>query len=196
MTTFTPQLNLDSVVTAWRGHRPFAQWLVETLRPDVVVDLGVDQGYSTYCFAEPQRGQVYAVDCFLGDEHTGFRDTQYAVQARLLDYDLRNVTVLKTRFEDLAVTWNQPIDILHIDGLHTYEACKQDWGQWGGFVRPMGAILFHDVVSFPDVRRVFDECEGIRLWFEHDAGLGVVLDRRNVLLAELIQSAFPGVHRA
>jgi len=196
MKTFEPQLNLDNVVTAWRGHRAFAQWLVETLRPDVVVDLGVDQGYSTICFAEPHRGQVYAVDCFEGDEHTGFRDTQYAVQSLLLEYDLRNVTVLKTRFEDLAVTWSQPIDILHIDGLHTYEACKTDWGMWAGFVRPTGAILFHDVVSFPDVRQVFDECGGIRLWFEHSAGLGIVLDRRNTLLADLIVAAFPEVHRA
>lgn len=195
MKTFTPQLNLDSVVTAWRGHRPFAQWLVETVRPDVVVDLGVDQGYSTFCFSEPGRGQVYAVDSFEGDEHTGFRDTQLAVQARLLEYDLCNVTVVKTRFEDLARAWHQPIDILHIDGLHTYEACKTDWGMWAGFVKPTGVILFHDVVSFPAVRQVFDECGGQRLWFENDAGLGIVLDRRNTLLAELIAEAFPGVHR-
>ena len=37
--------------SAWTGHRYFAKWLVETLRPEITVDLGVDYGHSTFYLA-------------------------------------------------------------------------------------------------------------------------------------------------
>jgi hypothetical protein len=33
-------------------------WLVQAVAPDVILDLGVDYGYSTFCFALPGLGQV------------------------------------------------------------------------------------------------------------------------------------------
>ena len=192
MNTFSPQLNMDHIVTAWRGHRTFAQWLVRHLHADVTVDLGVDQGYSTFCFAEPGQGQVYAVDWFEGDAHTGYRNTQAQVQDQIIAWDLRNITLLKTRFDDLAALWWRPIDVLHIDGLHTLEACQHDWDTWSPWVRKSGVVLMHDVVAYPDVAQVFQGCPGYRLWFDHDCGLGVVTQDPTLALA--IRVYFPEVH--
>ena len=48
----------------WRDHRLFADWLIRRTEPETVVDLGVDYGYSTFCFALPEIGHVYGIDSF------------------------------------------------------------------------------------------------------------------------------------
>ena len=53
---------LASIPTAWGGHKNFATWLVSRLKAQTIVDLGVDFGYSTFCFALACSGQVYGID--------------------------------------------------------------------------------------------------------------------------------------
>lgn len=61
----------DTPATAWTGHRQFAEWLVKFVNPKVIVDLGVDYGYSTFSFAIPRIGHVYGIDNFSGDDFVG-----------------------------------------------------------------------------------------------------------------------------
>ena len=61
--------------TAGEGHGNFAINLTEALKPKVTVDLGVDYGFSTFCFAVLGFGKVYGIDSFEGDEHAGRRST-------------------------------------------------------------------------------------------------------------------------
>jgi predicted O-methyltransferase YrrM len=164
--------------TAWLGHGAFAVNLVALLKPKMTVDLGVDFGYSTFCFAYPQIGKVVGIDCFEGDIHAGQRST-YDHVIKLRDHfkkywNQTNVRFVKGYFEDVAQSWEKPIDILHIDGLHTYEAVKQDFTTWSKFLQPNGVILMHDTVSFPnDVGRFFKELPDYKFNFQHTHGLGV-----------------------
>ena len=72
------------------------------------------------------------------------------------------------------------IDLLHIDGLHTYEAVKEDFTNWYPKVRPGGIILFHDVMArIKDFGawKFFDELllsEQDIFRFNHGFGLGVL----------------------
>jgi len=176
---------MGEVVSAWTGHRNFAGWLVDRIRPTAIADLGVDFGFSTFCFAQPGIGHVYGVDSFEGDPHAGFRDTRRDVLARLAELGLGNVTLVKGYFEQVASTWDKPLDILHIDGLHTYEAVLRDYVNWVRFVRAGGVVLFHDT-CVPDfgVRRLFDEIDLPKTNFRHSYGLGVVSMDRD-LVAEI-----------
>lgn len=183
------------VTTAWRGHCWFAMWLVNRLRPSVVVDLGVDFGYSTFCFAAPGHGVVYAVDIFGSDTEQGghgqrssdhFRHVVERQQLLRHTLGIDNAQLMPGSFEAAAKTfsqWQWPIDILHIDGLHTFAAVAHDYETWRPLLRKEGpwVVLFHDIGAFPEVRRFFDSLPGHKHSFMHSAGLGVLASDADLL---------------
>ena len=139
---------IQQITTAWTDHITFAEWIVEEKNPEVIVDLGVDYGYSTFCFGLPEIGKIYGIDSFEGDEHTSIRNTYQLVEEKKNELGMNNITLIKGYFDDIASTWNEKIDILHIDGFHTYEAVKNDYETWNKFVKDDGVILFHDTCVF------------------------------------------------
>ena len=166
----------------WRDHRLFADWLIRRKEPETVVDLGVDYGYSTFCFALPGIGHVYGIDSFEGDEHAGVKKTYDFVLKKKDELELDNVTFIKGFFDDVVKTWNKQIDILHIDGLHTYEAVKNDFEKWTPFLKENGVILMHDtMVEGFGVKDFFKEITLPKTNFKHCNGLGVVSKDINLI---------------
>ena len=167
----------DLIVSAWRGHERFAEWLVKELKAETVVELGVDYGFSSYIFARAGAKQVYGVDSFEGDPEAGKRDTYSAVLERQKELGIENLTLIRGYFADIAKTWDKPIDILHIDGRHRYEDVKEDYELWSKFVRPGGVILLHDTFVFREnygVHQFFEEIKLPKTNFTHANGLGIV----------------------
>jgi predicted O-methyltransferase YrrM/glycosyltransferase involved in cell wall biosynthesis len=185
--------NLDDISsTAWYGHRPFAQWLVSYLKPQVTVDLGTDWGFSTFSFAIPRIGHVYSIDNFTGDSFIGQQDEEakynYVMAKREKLFLTKNTTIIKGDFTEVAKEWNQKIDILHIDGDHLYESIKNDYETWSKFVKDDGVILFHDtcVENFNGndtygVKKFFEEIDLPKCNFTHTFGLGVVSKNKNII---------------
>lgn len=176
---------LANVPTAWSGHGLFAIELVEKFKPDVIVDLGVDYGFSTFCFAYPKIGMVYGIDWFEGDGHAGIRNTFGQVKdlhkQLIAEFGIVNLDFIKSDFQTAADNWYKPIDILHIDGFHTYDAVKSDYENWIKFCNRDSIILFHDVVSFPDTVGVFfEECDGYKLIKKDSAGLGILTFSKSI----------------
>jgi predicted O-methyltransferase YrrM len=61
---------------------------------------------------------------------------------------------------------SEPLELLFIDGDHSYEGAKADFDRWQAFVRPGGHVLFHDAVDaggygnvYPGVARLVAEIE-------------------------------------
>jgi hypothetical protein len=90
-------------------------------------------------------------------------------------------TLRRSRFESECPTFaDGSIDILHIDGEHTYEAVSRDFHSWRPKVARGGIVLFHDsAVDDPSfgVRRLWSEISsGVPSFeFTHGNGLGVLL---------------------
>jgi predicted O-methyltransferase YrrM len=191
---------IEEIPSAWKGHREFAEWLVFYMMPETVVELGVDYGYSSMVFANAleqstSKGVVYGIDLFEGDAHAGFRNTYEFVMELKKTHELNCLKIIRGEFSNIATLWKRPIQILHIDGLHTYDAVKTDFETWSPFVSEDGIILFHDVVAFHEVGEYFDSLSGeegrYKAYFPHSAGLGILT--KNKELYEMILRVFPNI---
>ena len=75
-----------------------------------------------------------------------------------------------------SVLGNQKIDLLHIDGDHTYEGVKQDYLLYSAMVREGGLIAFHDIAVHADTScRVSVFWDEIKQKFKHEE---IIEDRR------------------
>jgi predicted O-methyltransferase YrrM len=176
---------LKSIPTSWREHAPFAQWLVRRTLPCSIVDLGVDYGFSTFTFALPGIGHVCGIDSFEGDSQAGERNTEVFVRTKRGELELTNCSILRGYFDEVAATWTTPIDILHIDGFHSYESVKKDYETWTKFLKPNGVVLMHDtcVLNY-GVKDLYHKIELPKANFGHCYGLGVI-SRDEKLIGEI-----------
>jgi len=178
----------DEIPSTWKGHADFAVWLVKKLNPEIIVDLGVDRGFSTFVLASPQIGNVCGIDWFKGDALTGLRNTKGDVLTILKmlrrQFGINNIQILEGKFSEIAEKWKLPIDILHIDGSHDYKSVKRDYEEWSKFVKDDGVILFHDT-NVPDDRyeviKLFNEIDLPKFKFYHSFGLGVVSKNKSII---------------
>jgi O-antigen biosynthesis protein len=144
---------LTTADTAWSQHLPFAFWLAEALRPETFVELGVHTGvsYCAFCQAIAELAlpaAAYGVDTWQGDPHAG--DYDDAVFDRLHAHHDPLYggfsQLMRTTF-DAAHEHFAPrsVDLLHIDGLHTYDAVRHDFETWLPALSTRGVVLLHDI---------------------------------------------------
>jgi hypothetical protein len=140
------------VPSAWIGHAPFLRFLIRELKPAVFVELGTHNGFSYFVGCQTiqeldLKTRTYAVDHWLGDPHAGeFEDSVYASVVELNTTYSHFSTLLKMSFsEALPEIANGSVDLLHIDGFHTYEAVKEDFESWLPKVSKNGVVILHDI---------------------------------------------------
>jgi hypothetical protein len=138
--------------SAWLGHAPFLKFLIREQKPSVFVELGVHNGFSYFVGCQSIREcalntKSFAVDHWEGDNQAGFFDESVYQGVIHLNKKYSDFsTLLKMSFaEALKYFKNQTIDLLHIDGFHSYEAIKKDFETWIPKVSPNGIILLHDI---------------------------------------------------
>src|SRR5208282_3373796 len=54
------------------------------------------------------------------------------------------IDVCRGRSAEVAAGWSRPVDLLFIDGDHSYEGCSADLTSWLPYVRCGGWLAFHD----------------------------------------------------
>jgi glycosyltransferase involved in cell wall biosynthesis len=132
---------------------PFAYWLMGEIQPKVFVELGAHSGnsYFSFCQAVREKGlntRCYAVDTWQGDEQAGFYEGdvfELVNQYNESQYKSFSTLYRMTFDEALAKFQDQSVDLLHIDGLHTYEAVRHDFETWLPKLAPGALVLFHDI---------------------------------------------------
>lgn len=171
------------------GHAPFFFWLVSVLSPKNIVELGSANGFSFFVLCQAAEkldceAQCYAVDTWEGDIHTGkYGNSIYeSVESHLLSgFDRNNCHLLRMEFKKAAERFETgSIDLLFIDGCHTYDAVREDFFTWKDKMSERGVVLFHDTqVDRQDfgVKKFWGEitAEYPNIEFHHDHGLGVLI---------------------
>ena len=172
---------------SWVPHIPFAFWLIDALRPGTVVELGTHTGVSYSAFAQAVQilgldTATYAVDTWKGDNQAGFYDEDvFKEWSSFHDHHFSAFSrLVRSTFEEaLSKFPDGSVDLLHIDGLHTYEAVRQDFESWFPKLSHRAVVLMHDT-------NVREADFGVwRFWAEvaarypsfaflHGHGLGVV----------------------
>ena len=171
----------------WTGHLSFAFWLVNALRPASFVELGTHSGNSYFAFCQAMAaaaptGRAYAVDTWAGDEHAGrYGEDVYAdVAAFNRQHFAPFSTLVRSTFDEARGYFaDGSVDLLHIDGMHSYDAVRHDYETWHSALSSRAVVLFHDI-------NVRERDFGVwRFWgeisrqhpsfaFDHSNGLGVL----------------------
>jgi hypothetical protein len=173
---------------AWVGHLSFASWLIREVNPKVFVELGTHTGnsYFSFCLAVKMYGldtKCYAIDTWMGDDHAQLYGEEIFVEVDKKNSEnySKFSRLLRMRFDEALQNFeNESIGILHIDGLHTYDAVKHDFYSWLPKLAPGAIVLFHDINVFENdfgVWKLWEELKDIypfHFEFTHSFGLGVL----------------------
>jgi predicted O-methyltransferase YrrM len=147
-------------------------------------EIGRFKGGSTIVFASalPEGAELWSYDF-----HVALRSDMPGEQ---LDRELRDalarygldgkvhLVVADSRVVDPPP---EPLELLFVDGDHSYEGARADYERWRDFVRPDGHLLFHDAVDtgrygnvYPGVARRVAEIELNDRDFERVRGAGSI----------------------
>lgn len=126
--------------------------VVRMLRPRVVVEIGSARGKSTCTLAlackQNGHGKIYAIDPHTPNAWSdlGVKSDSYDfLMSRLRAYWLNEwCEVIATTSQVAAQKWSCPIDLLFIDGDHTYEGVKHDFEAFKPWLSEHAIVLFHD----------------------------------------------------
>lgn len=207
---FTPKYL--SHIDSWHEHIFFAHDLVKAVSPKIIVELGVHYGdsYFTLCQSVKEnhlKCQCYGIDTWQGEEHSGFygEEVWQTVKKYNDEHYSSFSNLIRQTFESAVCDFEEgSIDILHIDGLHTYEAVKSDFFSWIPKVSPDGVILLHDIEEYKEdfgVWRFWKELKNHyrHFSFKHGHGLGVIFNQKdpshaNSCFSELDSSIFESLY--
>jgi predicted nucleic acid-binding Zn-ribbon protein len=204
---FQPRRYSPGGIGNWSGHLPFAADLIDALKPSLLVELGTHFGESYFGFCQAIQAQgsdcrAFAVDSWTGDTQTGqygpevFEEVSAFNAAHYPSFS----TLLRMSFDEASPLFgDETIDLLHLDGCHTYEAIQHDFTRWFPKVKAGGVILFHDIAvrtgDFGAWKLWEEVSSGFPSFaFQHDCGLGVLFKGdsasiKNRFLAELLTAA-------
>lgn len=174
--------------SGWVGHLPFAAWVIQDISPKVFVELGTHIGnsYFSFCQSVFEAGlstKCYAIDTWQGDEHAEKYDEE--IFAKVNAYNQEHYAgfsrLLRMTFDDAVTHFaDGSIELLHIDGLHTYEAVCHDFDTWLPKLAPGAVVILHDTQVRKNNFGVWKLWEELQerypnnLEFVHSYGLGVL----------------------
>jgi predicted O-methyltransferase YrrM len=131
---------------------------VQVQKPRVVVEIGTARGGMLYCFAQlaARDATLVSIDLPGAPNCGGQTATEREVfatfgpasqQMHFIPADSHLPTTRKQLVQILA---GRRIDLLFIDGDHSYEGCLADFDIYRDLVAPDGLIVFHDICMFPE----------------------------------------------
>jgi predicted O-methyltransferase YrrM len=164
LTKMFPALKQAFQITSHLTMQERSQLYLLTKDCDTVLEIGSYVGASACCFGASMKsrgaGVIYCIDTWDNDAMTeGNRDTyttflkntdffaQFIIPVRGFSADVVNQITIKTNY----------VDMLFIDGDHSYDGVKADWNAYQRFLKAGSIVVFHDWGWAEGVKRVIME---------------------------------------
>ena len=177
--------------SAWFGHMNFGYDLIQFQKPKKIVELGTYSGTSFFSFCQAVKdeqlpAECFAIDTWKGDPHSGFYEEEiYQLVTEVSNVHFPGISKLirSTFDESVNMFEDGTIDLLHIDGYHTFDAVSHDYHTWYPKVAKEGIVLFHDIaVRDREDFGVFKFWDQLKekyptIEFGHSSGLGVLFPK-------------------
>jgi len=129
-------------------------------RGSVIVEVGSYLGASSTFMAAAAKERscvVYCVDTWMNDVMSeGQRDT-YAEFLSNTQMYADQIQPLRGEALWIAKKFSEPIDLLFLDGDHSYAGCRSDVDAWLAKLKPSGIVVFHDIGWARGVQRIVQE---------------------------------------
>jgi predicted O-methyltransferase YrrM len=127
-------------------------------RPQTIVEIGTAAGGTFYCLSQIADPSALLVSIdFLGGNYGGGQTnldcklfTTFGPPTQRFEF-VRQRSFLRSTLDSLRqLLGEREIDLLFIDGDHSYAAAKSDYEMYHPLVAKDGMIAFHDIIDIPD----------------------------------------------
>ena len=111
-----------------------------------VLEIGTAQGGTTFLLARgiPTTDWILTVDLLPRHKHV----LSFLSGASCIFHALRGSSREDSTFTRIAsLVGKEPVDLLFIDGDHSYEGVRDDYNRYSPLVKAGGLIVFHDIAS-------------------------------------------------
>jgi len=130
--------------------------LVAFYKPKVIVEIGTHLGGSANMFMQA-FGPEIMVTIEKGEKSQQAYEVKGGSYYYLWERDSHDEV---TRTMVLDIIGDRKIDLLFLDGDHSYTSVVKDFEMYGQHVKDNGLIVFHDILY------TYDACQVSRLWRE------------------------------
>jgi predicted O-methyltransferase YrrM len=135
-----------------------------SLQSKVIVEIGSYIGASACCFGAAVMtsgsGKIICIDTWYNDAMSeGNRDTWKEFQENTREYKdfIFSIRGFSTDVIQSVRDVTSDLDVLFIDGDHSYEGVKADWEAYKSFLKNGSVVIFHDYGWAEGVKRVVHE---------------------------------------
>jgi predicted O-methyltransferase YrrM len=158
MSDFAPVKELIKDVPGWLSDEE-GEALYELAQActgkGVIVEIGSWKGKSTICLGLGSRAgngvRVFAIDPHADYRHGEFKDN--IERAGIADL----VTPVQGLSQQVAADFDEPIELLFVDGSHEEDDVREDFEKWVPKVVERGTVAFHDTTWHDGPRKVVAE---------------------------------------
>jgi predicted O-methyltransferase YrrM len=147
-------------------------------RPETVVEIGSYLGRSSALIGLSLQKFCHNPRLVSIDPHTGDRQqkeilgvdelpTAQLFALHMAGMGLKEMVDMRiSTSRDVALTWNDPIDLIFVDGWHSYDAVLEDGCSWSPYLSSDGLVCFDDYGTYPEVKEaVIKTCKDMQLQF-------------------------------
>jgi predicted O-methyltransferase YrrM len=142
--------------------------LLRALKPKRILEIGTAQGgvFWLFCQLVAEDGLLISLDLPSTERFSGGTQTPPDLSAMKSTGQTVHAILGNSHAPEMPerirqILDGQMLDLVFIDGDHTYAGVKSDYLMYHPLVRPGGLVAFHDIVKTP-----WEGCEVDRFWAE------------------------------